>query len=148
MSSLAKRKLNSTSRSVSPPALRRRLLSPPRTSSPSTVQQDKSELTFYSWNVNGIGPLLQKQINFSSKSTYPLRAFLRSAHWPHLLSLQEVKINRGDEATQRSVELAANAGHLPGEPTYTTYFSLPRDKYNATGFGGMPDPVIVAAQAC
>ena len=147
MSSLMKRKLSSTSRSVSPPALRRRL-PPPRTSLPLNAEQDENELTFYSWNVNGIGPLLQKQINFSSQSTYPLRTFLKSAHWPHLLFLQEVKINRDDEATQRRVELAANAGHLPGEPTYTTYFSLPRDKYNATGFGGMPDPVIVAAQAC
>jgi len=136
MSSLMKRKLSSTSRSVSPPALRRRL-PPPRTSLPLNAEQDENELTFYSWNVNGIGPLLQKQINFSSQSTYPLRTFLKSAHWPHLLFLQEVKINRDDEATQRRVELAANAGHLPGEPTYTTHFSLPRDKYNATGFGGM-----------
>lgn len=135
MSSTVKRKLSSTSRSVSPPALRRRL-SLSKTSSTSNAGKDKTELTFYSWNVNGIGPLLQKQIAFHSNSTFPLRTFLKDHDWPHLLCLQEVKINRYDEATQRRVESAANAGSLPNEPTYTTHFSLPRDKYNATGFGG------------
>ena len=86
--------------------------------------------------MNGIGALLQKQIAFTANSTYPLRTFLKRHDWPQFLCLQEVKINRDDRATQRRVELAANAAALPEEPTYTTYFSLPRDKHNATGFGG------------
>ena len=131
-----KRKLSSASRSVSPPALRCRLLPGKTSATTPPVKADNNELTFYCWNVNGITPLLQKQINFSSRSIYPLRAFLKAHNWPHLLCLQEVKVNRNDEATQRRVELAANAGGLPSEPTYTTHFSLPRDKYNATGFGG------------
>lgn len=130
-----KRKLSSATRSVSPPSLRRRL-SPSKSSSTPNAGSDKNELTFYSWNVNGIGALLQKQIKFSSKSIYPLRTFLKDHNWPYLLCLQEVKINRNDETTQRRVELAANAGGLPHEPTYTTHFSMPKDKYNATGFGG------------
>ena len=130
-----KRKLSSTRRSVSPPALRYRHL-PIKSASATDAKPCKDDLTFYTWNVNGIGPLLQKQINFSSVSTFPLRTFLKHHNWPHLLCLQEVKINRDDEATQRHVQMAANAGSLSNEPTYTTHFSLPTDKYNATGFGG------------
>jgi len=63
-------------------------------------------MTFYSWNVNGIGALLQKQIDFSPKSVYPLRSFLKDHDWPHMLCLQEVKINRDDDSmVSKSQEL-------------------------------------------
>lgn len=143
MSSPLKRKLSSTTRSVSPPRVRRRI-SPPNPPNPSnprnppaTTSQPANTLTFYSWNVNGITPLLQKKLNFTrTGSTYPLRTFLQDHKWPSILALQEVKISRLDTKTQSLVEAAANSGNKPGEPTYTTHFSLPRDKYNATGFGG------------
>ncbi|CZR66060.1 uncharacterized protein PAC_15961 [Phialocephala subalpina] len=104
-----------------------------------------------SWNVNGITHLLpktQKSIKafFSPPSpqgedeseaedskAVPLRNFLRRHNWPHFLGLQEVKISPKDEATRRAVEKAANSD---GGPAYRAYFSLPRDKYNATGWGG------------
>lgn len=141
MTSPVKRKLSSTTRSVSPPTVRRRVelavhagASDART---SNVRRSSAETwTFYSWNVNGISHLLQKKISFSNASLYPLRSFLKDHQWPHLLCLQEVKIRPDDEATKRRVESAANAGCQQREPMYTAYFSLPRDKYNAKGFGG------------
>ena len=90
-----------------------------------------------SWNVNGVGPLLQKRISFDeTKALYPLRAFLQRHAWPDFLCLQEVKINQKDSATRRRLQQAANEGGEPDEPEYNIVFSLPRDKYNATGFGG------------
>jgi exonuclease III len=50
--------------------------------------------------------------------------------------LQEVKVSPKDDATQRQLQQAANQGSAPEEPTYTVHFSLPRDRYNVTGFGG------------
>lgn len=90
----------------------------------------------FSWNINGVGPLLQTQLSFTRGSLSPLRSLLKRHEWPHLLCLQEVKISRKDAATQRHLEHAANQGHVGDEPTYTIHFSLPRDKHNATGFGG------------
>lgn len=134
MSSPLKRKLSSATRSVSPPRVRRRI-SPP--GPPATAIQSNNIQTFYSWNVNGINPLLQKKLDFSrTNSTYPLRTFLHDHQWPCILALQEVKISSVDTKTQRLLEAAANSGNQPDEPTYTTHFSLPRDKHNATGFGG------------
>ena len=90
-----------------------------------------------SWNVNGVGPLLQKPISFApGPSIYPLRTFLRRHEWPDLLCLQEVKISPKDSVTQRRLQQAANEGGKADEPQYDITCSLPRDKYNATGFGG------------
>lgn len=147
MATSLKRKGTDDSLTVSPPPIRRRL-SPSDVVHSETVASGKNSaqqliettngerITLYSWNVNGVGPLLQKRLSFPSKSVYPLRTFLRDHDWPHMLCLQEVKISRNDRATQRRMELAANAGSQDAEPTYTTHFSLPRDRYNATGFGG------------
>jgi len=57
--------------------------------------------------------------------------------WPEILNLQEVKINLTDEATKRAVEKAVNqsAAHPDDGPEYTVRFCLPRDKFNARGFG-------------
>lgn len=138
MSASLKRKLSESSKTISPPPLQRKKVGECIESavSPSSASQQKANLVFYSWNVNSIKPLLQKHINFTRNAIYPLRDFLKSHQWPQLLCLQEVKVSRTDEKTQQQVELAANAGSQPGEPTYTTEFSLPRDKFNATGFGG------------
>ncbi|KAK5046808.1 hypothetical protein LTR84_007162 [Exophiala bonariae] len=136
--------LSTTNRTISPPALRRKLtpssehvVTPTRVPC-ATSDADASADLFrvFSWNVNGVGPLLQKQLIFQSNSAPPLRAFLKRHHWPQFLCLQEVKINKNDTATQRALERAANEGNTTPEPTYTAHFSLPRDKYNATGFGG------------
>lgn len=58
---------------------------------------------------------------------------LKRRNFPALLCLQEVKIALKDKTTQLAVEKAANTGP---EPKYTAHFHLPRDKYNATGWGG------------
>jgi exonuclease III len=67
-----------------------------------------------------------------------LRGFLRRHRWPHLLFLQEVKINANDNGTKRAVQIAVNEGsiHQDTEPTYSVFFSLPKDKHNVRGFGG------------
>lgn len=54
-----------------------------------------------------------------------------------MLLLQEVKINPQDTTTQRAVERAVmpDAKALPGEPEYKAHFCLPKDKFNARGFG-------------
>jgi len=49
--------------------------------------------------------------------------------------LQEVKINPDDTATQRAVERAVRDDTKGAEPDYRAFFCLPRDKYNARGFG-------------
>jgi exonuclease III len=135
MSHGLKRSLSSTERAVSPPATRRKFISTQDATRPGD-QINKSLLRIFSWNVNGVSPLLQKQISFQDNSAFPLRAFLRSHQWPQFLCLQEVKINAQDQVTQRRLEQAANVGRSPDEPSYVARFSLPRDKYNAIGFGG------------
>lgn len=122
-------------RSISPPVIRRKCA---RSANhvENVFKPDLSEIKIYSWNVNGVGPLLQKKISFQSDTSCPIRTFLRRHNWPHFLFLQEVKINRNDNATQRRLQLAANEVVTNGEPTYEAHFSLPRDKFNATGFGG------------
>lgn len=59
-----------------------------------------------------------------------------------MLCLQEVKIASSDESTKRALERAANSdasahsGKVDEGPTYAAHFSLPRDRFNARGFGG------------
>ncbi|KAI9701224.1 MAG: hypothetical protein M1836_001893 [Candelina mexicana] len=145
-------------REISPPPTKRRRLSPSTTSSqePSPPLRPKpppNHLRIFSWNVNGINPLLQPPLTtfFNPTSTKPisttppkspLRAFLARHAYPQILCLQEVKISPKDTATQRSVERAANPSKHPTSiegdkgPRYVVKFCLPRDKYNAKGFGG------------
>lgn len=145
MTSAKKHDLPSADRSVSPPAVRRKI--EPEHVSDVTVQThvpahsetDTSRLTIFSWNVNGVGPFFQPQLQFasnSSTSSGPLRAVLRRHNWPQIFGLQEVKIRNTDKVTQRRLALAANNGADTGEPLYEAIFNLPRDKYNATGWGG------------
>lgn len=98
----------------------------------------------FSWNVNGVEPFIQRPISFSKSITpfrSPLHAFLARHNWPHVLCLQEVKINPKDAAAQRALQHAANLESqaltnvkYPASPsaTYSIHFSLPRHKYNAT----------------
>lgn len=95
----------------------------------------------FSWDVNGIGPLIQKPIIsfFSPKkaSSSPLRDFLQRHERPQVLCLQDVRINPKDEATKRSLERTANDNDAPDEGLgYSVVFSRPRDKYNAKSFEG------------
>ncbi|KIW78237.1 hypothetical protein Z517_08071 [Fonsecaea pedrosoi CBS 271.37] len=138
MSATAKRSLCSARRSISPPALRRKVshVTEQDTHVACTWPAHPDHVRIFSWNVNGVGPLLQKTLSFGGASLSPLRSFLKRHQWPQVLCLQEVKVSSRDDATQRQLQQAANHGHAGGEPTYTAHFSLPRDKYNATGFGG------------
>ena len=122
---------------ISPPPTKRRRLTLDSEQQPAPEIHGAHSVSIFSWNVNGVAPLLQRPISFARHTAeFPLRVFLKRHTWPHFLCLQEVKIRRDDHATQRKLDLAANAGNQPGEPTYTTHFSLPRDKFNAIGFGG------------
>jgi exonuclease III len=109
-------------------------------------------LRVYSWNVNGIAPLLQPRLSnyFSKKRTQtgspvapemtsfetPLRSFLRRHTWPHILCLQEVKISEIDTRMQSLVRRAVNPkeDRCEEEPTYVVYFTLPRCTHDAGDF--------------
>ncbi|ERF69573.1 hypothetical protein EPUS_01903 [Endocarpon pusillum Z07020] len=147
MSTPLKRALSKDERRVSPPPTRRKTTQDEASESYQIPPSQQGYLRIFSWNVNGIGPFLQRSISFSKTTPFrsPLRDFLLRHHWPHILCLQEVKINPKDTATQRALQHAANLdSSVPSNntspasttPTYTIHYSLPRDKYNATGFGG------------
>lgn len=71
----------------------------------------------------------------------PLRAFLARHEWPEVLFLQELKINRQDQKTPVALLSALNTPIDSGDmltvsTRYTLDVNLPRDKFNARGFGG------------
>lgn len=71
----------------------------------------------------------------------PLRAFLSRHDWPEVLFLQELKINRRDQKTPTALLSALNTPLGSNDPVtassrYTLDVNLPRDKFNARGFGG------------
>lgn len=71
----------------------------------------------------------------------PLRTFLARHEWPEVLFLQELKINRQDQKTPTALLSALNTPLGPNDQitassTYTLDVNLPRDKFNARGFGG------------
>lgn len=79
----------------------------------------------------------QQQGGFSN----PLRAFLKRHHWPEVLFLQEVKISPSDKTMPASLLSTVNtsldkADVLRSQTRYTVDVNLPRDKFNARGFGG------------
>lgn len=153
---MSKRKSVLDDREISPPPIRRRLDSTSELTNTQTTTPPPRQIRIFSWNVNGVGPFLQKPIsafftppkntstNEAAQPPYSLRNFLRRHNWPNALCLQEVKINPKDEGTKRALERAANAdsstssaGKKSGSgPGYTAFYCLPRDKYNAKGFGG------------
>lgn len=109
----------------------------------------QSWLRIYSWNINGISPFLQPTMasffkrkagesqSSDESSLASLRQVLKRFHWPQLLFLQEVKINPEDDSIKRAVERAVNKPLSSDDegPTYKVRFCLPKDKYNARGFG-------------
>jgi exonuclease III len=141
----ARKRSYAPDRPISPPPLRRKTNA---TSSPSQDLPIKNRFEILSWNVNGITPLLKETTPkitsfFGPKSeakeeeVYSLRNVLKRHKFPQVVCLQEVKINSKDEATKRSVERAANPVRKDDDgPRYKAWFSLPRDKFNARGFGG------------
>lgn len=137
-----KRRIFDDDRPISPPPLRRKL------NSESELKKPSTSFEIISWNVNGVGPFLAAEtpqitsffnktqtlpLEGNDKEAYSLRNFLRRHNWPEMLGLQEVKINPNDESTKRALKRAANVGE---GPSYTAHFSLPRDRFNAKGFGG------------
>lgn len=133
---------------VSPPPSKRRRTEN-STVETTTAVIDESEISIYSWNVNGIGPFVQPTITsfFRSDATAgqsnqktskaSLRDFLRRHKWPTLLFLQEVKINPEDASTIRAVQQAVKrqTNESPDSPDYEAHFCIPSDKHNARGFG-------------
>ncbi|KAI4144837.1 MAG: hypothetical protein L6R39_004022 [Caloplaca ligustica] len=122
-----------------------------------SVASKASTLRVYSWNINGIAPYLDTQrpittfFPSSSPTThkptsnppYPsLRACLHRWSFPHIIGLQEVKIAPSDNPSQASVRRVINSplsdhdGVTEPNRLYDAHFCLPRDKHNATGFGG------------
>ncbi|KAL8685066.1 MAG: hypothetical protein Q9218_007995 [Villophora microphyllina] len=131
----------------------------PRTPRPEPHSGSKPAiLRVYSWNINGIAPYLDQQrpitkffpttsSNSTSKSTntphpHSFRACFRRWSFPHIVCLQEVKVAPSDTSSQSSVRRIINTALNEDDPTnssnrlYDAHFNLPRDKYNATGFGG------------
>jgi exonuclease III len=73
--------------------------------------------------------------------TSPLTASLKRWKYPSVVCLQEVKISPTDTKTQQAVRQAvkhcnSRADGNENEVGYTAHFNLPRDKFNARGFGG------------
>ncbi|KAL2283926.1 hypothetical protein FJTKL_09678 [Diaporthe vaccinii] len=71
----------------------------------------------------------------------PLRTFLSRHDWPEVLFLQELKINRQDQKTPTALLSALNTplgsdDQVTASSRYTLDVNLPRDKFNARGFGG------------
>ncbi|KAL8803332.1 MAG: hypothetical protein Q9182_003220 [Xanthomendoza sp. 2 TL-2023] len=137
---------------------------PPQSPSISTIESPPLKhfskplsLRIFSWNINGIAPYLSQQTSIksffapektsTSKSTPPrahpsLRACLHRWAFPHIVCLQEIKIAPSDTSSQTSLHRAVNAPLADDDPAtashrlYDVHCNLPRDKNNATGFGG------------
>ncbi len=70
-----------------------------------------------------------------------LQTCLERWNYPSIVCLQEVKIAPSDTKSQQSVRQIAKScfstkGGIRRGVRYTAHFSLPRDKFNARGFGG------------
>ncbi|KAL8725885.1 MAG: hypothetical protein Q9166_007082 [cf. Caloplaca sp. 2 TL-2023] len=117
----------------------------------------KTTLRIYSWNINGIASYLDQQPSIKtffqpkkssaakstlSRSSPSLRACLHRWSFPHIVCLQEVKIAPSDTSSQAAVCRVVNSPLSEDDPAdvptclYDAHFDLPRDKHNATGFGG------------
>ncbi|KAL1866026.1 hypothetical protein Daus18300_006927 [Diaporthe australafricana] len=78
---------------------------------------------------------------FAAPAASPLREFLARHEWPEVLFLQELKINRQDQKTPAALLSALNTplgsnDSVTAASRYTLDTNLPRDKFNARGFGG------------
>lgn len=126
-----------SAREISPPTRSRKGVNPAKATSRDV---DKSKLTIFSWNVNGIEPLIQRPISSffdsASEAASPIRSFLKRHGWPDMVCLQEVKIRPSDVQTQRALEKAVARSSQATEPDYLVKFCLPQDRHNAGAFGG------------
>ncbi|KAK3306500.1 Endonuclease/exonuclease/phosphatase [Chaetomium strumarium] len=157
-------------RDISPPPAKRRRVAPAAISA-FTDSESKGKITkedmrlpsirLFSWNINGIGPLLPSQTTRITSFFKPLngdwdnspaagqpklnglRAFLSRHNWPEVLFLQELKIAEGDSKTLAALLSALNTpssaegDKAPADTrTYTLDAALPRDRFNVRGFQG------------
>ncbi|KAJ0123024.1 hypothetical protein J7T55_011486 [Diaporthe amygdali] len=88
-----------------------------------------------------VSPPGRNNPSFLSSADSPLRAFLARHEWPEVLFLQELKINRQDHKTPGALLSALNTplgsdDLVTASSRYTLDVNLPRDKFNAQGFGG------------
>lgn len=132
--------------SISPPPTKRRKTRGAATRLGKAAYSDLEQLSIHSWNINGIGPFIQRSITSffkppegSSQAPEPnsssLRDVLRRLEWPKMLFLQEVKIREDDVSTKAAVERSVLPDEGVDEPSYEAFFCLPSDKHNARGFG-------------
>ncbi|KAL6718237.1 Actin-like protein arp9 [Lecanora helva] len=127
---------------------------PPGSPLDSSQVAKRSSLRIFSWNINGIHPFLPSttpQITKFFPSTSKtkasvnqpsLRVNLRRWQWPNIVFLQEVKIARSDTKTPSLLRQIVNktldieTNPLSKDELYDVHLCLPRDRYNASGFGG------------
>lgn len=132
--------------SISPPPTKRRKTRGAATRLGQAANSDLEQLTIYSWNINGIGPFIQRSITSFFKppegsgqapgsNSSSLRDVLKRLEWPTMLFLQEVKIREDDVSTKAAVERSVLPDEGVDEPSYKAFFCLPSDKHNARGFG-------------
>ncbi|MCJ1353572.1 MAG: hypothetical protein MMC33_003559 [Icmadophila ericetorum] len=139
--------MTTSNRDISPPPLKcRKVLSgqpspnlaPNLPSRPITIIAPH-QLRIFTWNVNGIAPFIAPPSpSFGSPrpDLRSLRECLKRWKYPQLVCLQEVKINRSDIRTQDALHQIIRAPGGSQEWGYSTHFGLPRDRFNARGFGG------------
>lgn len=94
-------------------------------------------------NPKGAGEAPAPQVNEArpTNAENPLREFLHRHRWPEILFLQEIKISPLDKKTPSALLNFVNTplgedDTLQPDTRYTLDVNLPRDKYNARGFGG------------
>lgn len=128
---------------------------PPKAAANGVSLRNSIPIRIYDWNINGITPFLPpttppftKFLKISAKSTKPLTSPHSLRACPHrwvfsqVLCLQEVKIARSNTKTIALVHrafqnpLPFENKNLSNTQLYDTCFCLPKDNYNATGFGG------------
>ncbi|QIW96161.1 hypothetical protein AMS68_001679 [Peltaster fructicola] len=125
-----------------PPAKRARIVQ-----YPEEATSIDHELSIYSWNVNGIDPLLQTTIRdfwsvpqraamSEQAPAPPIRRFLHRHGWPTLCFLQEVKIRPGDDSKMRAVRRAVSNFGEPDLPDYEARFCLPNRARYPRASGG------------
>lgn len=117
-------------------------------------------IRIFSWNVNSIQPFIpasdalitsffkpvgqtgRREGPETQQASHgnPIRLFLQRHRWPEVVFLQELKISPSDKKTPpallKLVNTSSGKDDIPTPAnTYTLDCNLPRDKYNARGFG-------------
>ncbi|TPX07175.1 uncharacterized protein E0L32_010878 [Thyridium curvatum] len=128
---------------------------------PRTKTQRGSSIRIYSWNINGIQPFVPQSSapitaffrpkgeaatsiveGAATAGPASLRGWLARHDWPEVLFLQEVKINRTNNKLLSTLASSLNTPLNPqdnphtDDRRYALHTTLPRDRFNARGFGG------------